>query len=252
MKFYHRYIDYHRYTAVFREKSNLLNNNIINSSLFIGFFLRKLPLFLIFTALVIQQTGAQTLKKNNLEIFEQEISSELEKFFYFPEINRDLKLVFWVSSSRKSKEEKKFIESVIRKTAEKNKLKYSFAKNENMDAPDSIYIKCSITVEKLYTDYTKLIKNGFLGEKSMQREITSVLDVNISLNNGSVLVNDVIKTRYDDEIPYDDYTTLESSEYKFTESSPPDISLLESIIFPAAVITISAVAAILFFSIRSK
>ncbi len=207
---------------------------------------------MLLTAVICIRINGQTTTKSNLVIFEQEISGELEKFFYFPEINRELKFVFWVSSSKKNKEEKKFIESVIRKTAENNKLKYSFAKNENLESPDSIYNKCSITVEKLYTNYIKLIKNGFLGEKSMQREITSELDINISENTGKMLVNDVIKTRYDDEILYDDFTTFESSEYRFTQSSPPDISFIESIIFPVAVITVSAVAAILFFTIRSK
>lgn len=226
-------------------------------TVFLGFFLRKFTVFLYLASILAavlypQGVQAQSNIKSNLEVFEQEISGELEKFFFLPGVNRDVKFVFWVSSPKKSKEDKKFIESVLKKTAERNKLKYSIAKDEVMDSPDSVYNKCAVTVNKLYTDYTKLIKNGFLGEKSMQREITSSLGINISLNNGEVQVEDEIKTKYDDEIPYDDYTQFESSEYKFTQSTQPDISLLESIIFPAAVVTLSAVAAILFFSIRSK
>ena len=225
-------------------------------TVFLGFFLKKFTVFLYLAVIIAGVTYprvfAQTNIKSNLEVFEQEISGELEKFFFMPGVNRDVKFVFWVSSPKKSKEDKKFIESVVKKTADRNKLKYSIAKDEVMDSPDTVYNKCAITVNKLYTDYTKLIKNGFLGEKSMQREITSSLDVNISSNNGEVLVSDEIKTKYDDEIPYDDYTQFESAEYKFTQSTQPDISLLESIIFPVAVVAISAVAAILFFSIRSK
>ena len=225
-------------------------------TVFLGFFLRKFTVFLylavIIAAVSYPRVFAQTNIKSNLEVFEQEISGELEKFFFLPGVNRDVKFVFWVNSPKKSKEDKKFIESVVKKTAERNKLKYSIAKDEVMDSPDTVYNKCAITVNKLYTEYTKLIKNGFLGEKSMQREITSSLDVHISSNNGEVLVSDEIKTKYDDEIPYDDYTQFESAEYKFTQSTQPDISLLESIIFPVAVVAVSAVAAILFFSIRSK
>lgn len=233
------------------------NSLSLRGTVFLGFFLRKFTVFLYLAAIigaVSNSAGiyAQNNIKSNLEVFEQEISGELEKFFFLPGVNRDVKFVFWVSSPKKSKEDKKFIESVVKKTAERNKLKYSIGKDEVMDSPDTVYNKCEVTVNKLYTDYTKLIKNGFLGEKSMQREITSSLDVNISLNNGEVLVSDEIKTKYDDEIPYDDYTQFESAEYKFTQSTQPDISLLESIIFPVAVVTISAVAAILFFSIRSK
>lgn len=233
------------------------NSLSLRGTVFLGFFLKKFTVFLYLALIigaVLYPAGvfAQTNIKSNLEVFEQEISGELEKFFFMPGVNRDVKFVFWVSSPKKSKEDKKFIESVVKKTADRNKLKYSIAKDEVMDSPDTVYNKCAITVNKLYTEYTKLIKNGFLGEKSMQREITSSLGIHISLNNGEVLVSDEIKTKYDDEIPYDDYTQFESAEYKFTQSSQPDISLLESIFFPVAVVSLSAVAAILFFSIRSK
>jgi len=197
------------------------------------------------------QLSAQQLK-TNLELFEQEISAELDKVYYLPEVNRELKFVFWVSSAKKSKEDKKFIEQLVRKSADKNKLKYSFAKNDSINAPDTAYIKFSITVDKLNTVYTKLIKNGFLGEKSMQREITSAMSLKVSDNSEKVLFDEDIKTKFDDEIPYDDYTRFESGEYRFTQSTPPDISFLESIIFPAAVVTVSAIAAVLFFTIRSK
>jgi len=198
------------------------------------------------------QLSAQQQLKTNLELFEQEISAELDKVFYLPEVNRELKFVFWVSSAKKSKEDKKFIEQLVRKSADKNKLKYSFAKNDSINAPDTAYIKFSITVDKLNTVYTKLIKNGFLGEKSMQREITSAMRLKVSDNSEKVLFDEDIKTKFDDEIPYDDYTRFESGEYRFTQSTPPDISFLESIIFPAAVVTVSAIAAVLFFTIRSK
>lgn len=229
-----------------------MNRNSENSSLFIGFFFGKITVFLLFAVILTTGLMAQSQIKSNLVVFEQEISGELDKFFFFPQIERERKFVFWVSSVKKNKEEKKFIESVIKKSAEKNKLKIAFAQNENMDSPDSIYNKCRITIEKLNTDYTKLIKNGFLGYKSMQRRVTSELDIEISGNTGNMLVNDVIKTDYEDEIPYDDYNVYESSEYKFTQSVPPNISFLESILFPAAVVTLSAVAAILFFTIRTK
>ncbi len=227
-------------------------NNFKHSSLFLGFFLNKIPLFLFFIIFYCVGLTSQTAKKNNLEIFEQEISGELDKIFFFPQVERDRKFVFFVSSDKNNKEEKKFIESVIRKNSERNKLKISFAKDETIDAPDSIYYKCRIKIQKLKTEYTKLIKNGFLGEKSMQRKIVSELDIDISVNNGLMLVNDVIRTKYNDEIPYEDYKVFQSSEYKFTQSIPPNISFIESIIFPAAIITLSAVAAILFFTIRSK
>ena len=139
------------------------NSLSLRGTVFLGFFLRKFTVFLylavIIAAVTYPRVFAQTNIKSNLEVFEQEISGELEKFFFLPGVNRDVKFVFWVNSPKKSKEDKKFIEGVVKKTADKNKLKYSIAKDEVMDSPDTVYNKCAITVNKLYTEYTKLIKN---------------------------------------------------------------------------------------------
>lgn len=195
---------------------------------------------------------SQTNKKTNLEILEQDIQGELEKFFYYPDLNRNFQFVFYVTSVRKDKSEKKFIESVIKKASDKNKLKISFAKDEEMFSADTVYNKARIDIKKLRTDYPKFGKNKFLGEKSIERRVTSELGIEIKQNNGAVIVEDNISTTYKDDIPYDSYKQYQTDEYLFTQSVPPDINLLESIIFPAAVITVSAVAAILFFTIRSK
>ncbi|MBL8017866.1 MAG: hypothetical protein JNK43_11385 [Ignavibacteria bacterium] len=153
---------------------------------------------------------------------------------------------------KNNKDEKKFIQNLVKKTASSEKLKISFITGDETATGDSAYNFCKIEVKKLGTVYTKLLKNKFLGEKTMERRITSELGIEISSGAGTMIVNDNIKTSYTDEIPYDGYEKYESSEYSFTKSFPPDISFIESIIFPAAVITASAVAAILFFTIRSK
>jgi hypothetical protein len=194
----------------------------------------------------------QTPKKTNLEVLEQDISGELEKFLYYPDLNRDIQFVFYVTSVSKDKNEKKFIESVIKKTADKNRLKISFSKDEQMLSSDSVYNKVNIGIVKLKTDYTKFVKNQFLGDKSMQRVVTSELSVEITTNSNTLSVKDSILTGYKDEIPYENFEEFESGEYHFTQSIPPGISWLETIIFPAVIITVSAVAAILFFTIRSK
>lgn len=221
-------------------------------TLFIGFFLRKFTVFLLLTAVSYQPVLSQNQSESNLGVFEQQVSGELEKFFYYPEISRDVKFVYWVSSASKNKEEKKFLESTLKKLSEKNKIKYSIAKDENMLSPDSSYYRFTVDVIKLHTDYTKFIKNKFLGSKSMERLITSKLSVKIKSSADVMILSDEVNTSFSGEIPYDNYTQYESAEYKFTQSTPPDISFLESIIFPAAVITLSAVAAVLFFTIRSK
>lgn len=216
----------------------------------------------MFTAFTIIISGSSPLNysfsqeknssKTNLEIMEQNISGELEKFFYYPDVNRSLQFVFFVESRKKDKTEKRFIEQVIKKAAEKNKIRVSFSKDKEMESADSVYYKAEVDITKLKTSYPKFGKNKFLGEKSMVREVSSDMDIEIRLNNGTSVVKDDITTIYKGEIPYDDYGQFQSEEYLFTQSEPPNISFLESIIFPAAIVAVSAVAAVLFFTIRSK
>ena len=213
----------------------------------------KSTLFLVFFAAILNlQASAQNTQKSNLEILEQDISGELERFLYYPSVDRSLPFVFKITSSKNNKEEKKFIQNLVKKTASSEKLKISFITGDEAATGDSAFNFCKIDIKKLGTVYTKLLKNKFLGEKTMERRITSELGIEISSNTGTMIVNDNINTSYADEIPYDGYEKFESAEYGFTKSFPPDISFIESIIFPAAVITASAIAAILFFTIRSK
>lgn len=207
---------------------------------------------MFFAAILNFQALAQNTQKSNLEILEQDITSELERFLYYPSVDRSLPFICRISSVKKSKEEKKFIQNLVKKTASAEKLNISFITGDEAVTGDSAYNSCKIEIKKLGTVYTRLLKNKFLGEKTMERQITSELGIEISSGTGTMIINDNINTSYTDEIPYDGYEKFESSEYGFTKSFPPDISFIESIIFPAAVITASAVAAILFFTIRSK
>lgn len=212
----------------------------------------------VFTVLIVLLTlggnlcFAQDGKKTNLEILEQNISAELDKFFFYPDMNRNLQFVFFVESGKKDKSEKKFIESVIRKSADKNKIRLSFSKDDQMSSADSVYYKAKVNIEKLNTLYPRFGKNTFLGEKTLVREISSGLKVEIKLNEGAIAVSDNINTVFKGDIPYDDYSQYETEEYRFTQSSPPNISFIESIIFPAAIVAVSIAATVLFFTVRSK
>lgn len=209
-------------------------------------------MLLFASANVFSQKESGSSNKTNLEMLEEEITSELDKIFFFPDVNRDKQFVFFVESAEKDKTKKKFIESVIKKAAQKNKLKISFAKNSEMESSDSSYYKAKVDLIKLKTTYTKMGKNTFLGEKTMVRELISELEINITPNGGETIVKENIQTSYKGEIPYDDYERFQTEEYLFTQSTPPNISFLESLIFPAAIVIASAVATILFFTIRSK
>ena len=100
--------------------------------------------------------------------------------------------------------------------------------------------------------YPAFVKNPFLGEKTIRREVSSELLVSIASSSGNVDVNESVRTSNKDEIPLDEYEQYQSEEYHFTQATPPEVNWLETIIFPTAVILVSAVVTILFFTIRSK
>jgi hypothetical protein len=195
---------------------------------------------------------AQNTARSNLEIFEQNISAELEKFYFYPDVNRNIQFVFYVGSVNKNKEEKKFIESIVKKTAAANNLNFSITGDAKMESGDSIYNKVRIDIIKLKTEYPSFGKNTFLGDKTIRRKVISELNIMISSGNNPELVSDKIITAYEGTIPYDNYESFQTGEYKFTQSVPPNISFLETIIFPVLIVTASAIATILFFTIRSK
>jgi hypothetical protein len=194
--------------------------------------------------------------KRNIEIFEQDISAELEKFLYYPDLNRNFQFIFFVTSaennSKKYKEKVSFIISVVKKTAEKNGIRISFAEDSQTVSSDSLHNKVSLIIKKLETSYPRFGKNKFLGSKTLVREIISDLDIEISSSGNMLNIRSNISTRYKDEIDYDEREKYSSEEYSFTQAVAPNLSLFESIFFPALIITVSAVAAVLFFTIRSN
>lgn len=209
--------------------------------------------FLFFVNENICQTNNEAPdNRTNLEVLEQEITSELDKIFFYPDINREKQFVFYITQVSKDKNEKKFVESVIKKSAGKHKIHVSFSKNDSMLSTDTFYYKAKINILKLKSTYPKLGKNGFLGEKTMIRDIVSDMEIDIKPNAGETVVSENIQTSYKGQIPYDDYERFQTEDYLFTQSMPPNISFIESIIFPVLIVTVSAIATVLFFTIRSK
>ncbi len=206
---------------------------------------------LLFQSFVINSQGT---KKYTLEIFEDNISSELEKIFYLPDVNRNLQFVFVVKdndNANKDNSQRSFITSLIRKTAEKNNVRYSISKDTVTLSNDSAFYVVKIGDIKLSTKYPRFKKNNFLGEKTIVRQIDGNISVEIESIDKKYSHNNNIVLHYTDEIDYDSYTAYES-EYSFTKSIPPNVSTTESLIFPVLLVVFSAAATILFFAIRSK
>jgi hypothetical protein len=194
--------------------------------------------------------------KTNLEIFDKSISGELEKFYFLPEINRNYQFVFYVTvnniSDAKLKGAKEYITGLIKKTAGRNNLNFSIAKDTGSFRSDSAFYRVNLVINKMRTSYPKFVKNKFLGEKIVQRNIFADLSVVIFSSDGKFQINDGIHVDLKDEVDYENIEQLETEEYSFTQAPPPEVNSIEAVMFPVAIVLISAAATILFFTIRTK
>ena len=205
------------------------------------------------TELGLTELGAP---KTNLEIFDKSISGELEKFYFLPEINRNYQFVFYVTvnniSDAKLKGAKEYVTGLIKKTAGRNNLSFSIAKDTGSFRSDSSFYRVNLVINNMRTSYPGFIKNKFLGEKIVQRNIFADINVSIYSSDGKVQINDGIHVDIKDKVDYEDIEQLGSDEYAFTKDPPPAVNSIEAVIFPVAIVLISAAATILFFTIRTK
>lgn len=201
---------------------------------------------------------SQIKTNTNLEIFEETISAELEKYYFYPGIDRDIPFIFVInpeekgSSNTNTGSRTKFLNSLVKKTASANNLKFSVADNVSKINTDSAYNLMVLQVINLETKYAGFKKNKFLGEKTLFRNIIINIAVEIKAAGNAAGVKDYIKYSLTDETAYDDYKQLESPQYDFTQAEVPKIGAFERIIFPVLLICVTAAATILFFTIRSK
>src|SRR5438477_10786159 len=114
---------------------------------------------LLFPAVV----SGQSAKKYTLEIFEEGIAAGLEKLFYYPDVNRNYQFVFVVKESDiKGAVNNRFIKSVIRKTAEKDNIRYSITDNPDSLSGDSVFYIINASNIHLETKYPRFRKHRFL------------------------------------------------------------------------------------------
>jgi hypothetical protein len=199
----------------------------------------------------------QSEPKKNIEIFEETISAALEKYYYYPGVNRDNVFIFVVNpmeqggNNESADEASRFLKGIIKKTASKDNLKFSFAEDPSI-INDSAYNLLIMQIVNLETKYTGFKKNRFLGDKTLIRNIITNITVELKTGDGIVNIKDIIKNTSQDEVDYDNYQQLESAGYDFTRGTPPNISAFERIIFPVLLICVTAAATVIFFTIRSK
>lgn len=217
----------------------------------------RIKFTLIFIAILCINIYGQNKAKTNLEIFENIISTELERYYFYPGLDRNYTFVFSVNTEESGGNDNnkaninRFLNSIIKKTAGNNNLKFSIAADEKSAEADTKTILIRLQVKNLQTLYPGFKKNKFLGSKSLERNLKIDIGVKI-ITAGNSILNESIISDFRDEIDYDNYEQLQESPYDFTKGAAPKVSSFENIIFPVLLITVSAAATILFFTIRSK
>ncbi len=217
----------------------------------------RIKFTLILIAILCINIYGQNKYKTNLEIFENIISTELERYYFYPGIDRNYTFVFAVNTEESGGNDNnkaninRFLNSIIKKTAGNNNLNFSIAADEKSAAPDTNINLIRLQVKNLQTLYPGFKKNKFLGSKSIERNLKIDIGVKI-ISAGNSILNERILSDFKDEIDYDNYEQLQESPYDFTKGAAPKVSSFETIIFPVLLITVSAAATILFFTIRSK
>lgn len=132
---------------------------------------------------------------------------------------------------------------------------YKLIINENSDSVDYVI---SFKNPSISTKYKKILTDNVIGVKKIVREISVsyVLELKIENEQASdslgIILNQNFSKKAEDKIDLDKLEFTEDQRYKFSSSELPEESTLNQIMFPAIIITASAAAIILFFTIRSK
>jgi hypothetical protein len=99
------------------------------------------------------------------------------------------------------------------------------------------------------TAYTNIKTKYILGDEYVSRELIVMYKYSVS---GRDTNNKEVYKSYKDEVNVDKLEYIESGNYAFLKAVLPEKPFLQKIIVPAVIVAVSAITAILFFTIRSK
>jgi len=209
-------------------------------------FAYKMKLFGLIIVAVLLISGKGTaqveydeLPKTNLNLF-QEITrnslSELEDVVTIIGKEKIYKITVEDNTERKE-----FFVNELKQMFTKVKFVYEIS-----DSVDYVIKFGNLNFKTVYTD---LKARKFFGDEYVNREINVNYDFSVS---GKDLSSRKFSKSYKDEIKADKIEYVENGNYAFLKSVLPEKTFLKKIIVPAVIVAVSAIATILFFTIRSK
>lgn len=187
----------------------------------------------------IAQNDYAELPKTNLNAF-QEITgkklSELEDVITILGKEKVYKITI-----EDNTEQKDFLLNELKQKFENVKFVYVVS--------DSVDFKIRFTNLKFSTKYTNLNSKKLLGDEYVSRELTSSFRFTVDGSDIKITNNDHV---FKDEVKVDKLEYIESGNYAFLKSVLPEKPFLKKILVPVVIVAVSAIATILFFTIRSK
>jgi len=127
---------------------------------------------------------------------------------------------------------------------------YKFIINENFDSTNYIIKISNISIKPVYSESQS---TDITGNKLTKREIRYSYNYEIlDQNSIRVLYNDKIIKKSTGNFDSNNKDQIEDSRYTFTQGDLPAESDVNSYVFPAIIVAVSAAAIILFFTIRSN
>lgn len=127
---------------------------------------------------------------------------------------------------------------------------YKFVINEKFDSADYIIKISNVSIKPVYSESQSI---DITGNKLTKREIRYSYDYEIlDQRSNQILYSDKISKKTSGYFDSGKKDQIEDSRYTFTQGEMPAESDVNSYVFPAIIVAVSAAAIILFFTIRSN
>lgn len=190
-------------------------------------------------AKVYSQNADRELPKSNYILFSEMTMSSLDELNdVFTVLGKEK--IYKISFESKM-EEKDFMLNSLRQKFSNYKLIY--------EKDDSFDYKIVFSELNFKTYYSDLKSGNVLGDGRFTRELK--VTYKFSILNVENSIKSVSKT-FKDEVNTDNLEYVENGNYTFMKADLPEKSFFNKILVPAVIVALSALAAILFFTIRSK
>lgn len=185
------------------------------------------------------QVESNSLPKNNLAIFSD---LTLNGFDELQDVVTVLgkEKIFKVSIDGKSEEAEFLLNNIKQKFSSYN---FIYEKEDGFD------YKIIFSGVKFSVAYSEPKSDKIIGDEMFMRDLSAAFMFSV-LNSGNDQQS-VLKT-YRDKVRTEYFDYIQESNYSFTKSALPDKPFMKKIIVPVIIVAVSAIAAILFFTIRSK